>query len=327
MTHIYYNSFVYSDLFVCDHPWVCVCVCVPGFCFICNLWFSQGRVSDPNSYYSCDDNFILVEKTVLSNLGARHADDESHKANDLRNIPCAVTSNLEGICLCFLTAITSSPFLLHISNPVKVLAHLVRCEDWYKLTFRVTLACIDSNSYICWVYFVFAIYGTRILNSCLLSGGPVIHWFDIIKGKVGKRNILCVARMLISFMVKLVAFFCSLPLEFWRRQNNIYPSRRQDNIYPSKLIVRNFDSHSTPVEAGGEEDHVRPCIERLQRLEKIFEELSNKPAGIPLEKEQMLLESLERIKSVELDLEKTKKVCLFLLGVESLDAWKLSILL
>ena len=73
--------------------------------------------------------------------------------------------------------------------------------------------------------------------------------------------------------------------------------------------------HSTALEAVNEEDHVRPCIERLQRLEKIFEEVSNKPAGIPLEKEKMLTESLERIKSVEFDLEKTKRVCPVLHGL------------
>ncbi|KAJ0101600.1 hypothetical protein Patl1_03678 [Pistacia atlantica] len=70
----------------------------------------------------------------------------------------------------------------------------------------------------------------------------------------------------------------------------------------------NTDSHPPAVEAVSEEDSVLPCIERLQKLEKVFEELSNKPPAIPLEKEQMLKESLQRIKSVESDLEKTKRV-------------------
>jgi hypothetical protein len=70
-----------------------------------------------------------------------------------------------------------------------------------------------------------------------------------------------------------------------------------------------MNSHSPAVEAVNEEDRVLPCIERLQRLENVFEELSCKPAEIPLEKEQMLVESLDRIKSVEADLEQTKRVC------------------
>nr|TKS18251.1 SEC14 cytosolic factor family protein [Populus alba] len=126
--------------------------------------------------------------------------------------------------------------------------------------------------------------------------GLFIRWFDIVKEKVGKTSIPSAARTLISFVVKL---FRSFPLEYLRRQNN---------IYPSNLMEHNTVIHSTALEAVNEEDHVRPCIERLQRLEKIFEELSNKPAGIPLEKEKMLTESLERIKSVEFDLEKTKRV-------------------
>lgn len=135
---------------------------------------------------------------------------------------------------------------------------------------------------------------------------------DIVKEKIGKRNNLCVARTLMSFVVKLVAFFRSLPLDLWRRQNN---------IHPSNLVEHNADSHSTAVETVSE-NCVRPCMERLQSLEKVVEELSNKPAAIPLEKEQMLMESLERIKSVELDLEKTKRVCLTLF---SLDIWKVVI--
>lgn len=60
-----------------------------------------------------------------------------------------------------------------------------------------------------------------------------------------------------------------------------------------------------------ERDHILQCMQRLERLEKTFGELSHKPAGIPLEKEHMLTNSLDRIKSVEFDLEKTKRVFLY----------------
>ncbi|XP_031285536.1 phosphatidylinositol/phosphatidylcholine transfer protein SFH9 isoform X1 [Pistacia vera] len=56
-----------------------------------------------------------------------------------------------------------------------------------------------------------------------------------------------------------------------------------------------------------EEDSFRPCWERLQRLEALVGDLLNKPKNIPPEKEDMLLESLSRIKSIEQDLQKTKR--------------------
>uniref|UniRef100_A0A2P2KY05 CRAL-TRIO domain-containing protein n=3 Tax=Rhizophora mucronata TaxID=61149 RepID=A0A2P2KY05_RHIMU len=132
-----------------------------------------------------------------------------------------------------------------------------------------------------------------------MEGSLIIHWLDIVKEKLGKKSILCMARMLMSFMVELVAFFHSPPSKFWRHRNN---------IYPSSLIEHNADGHPMAVEAVSEEDSIHPCIERLERLEKTLEEVSNKPAKLPREQDQMLMESLERIKSVEFDLEKTKRV-------------------
>lgn len=70
----------------------------------------------------------------------------------------------------------------------------------------------------------------------------------------------------------------------------------------------NQNSYSGVDETISKEDPILPCIQRLQSIEKKFEELNNKPIEIPFEKEQMLLESLDRIKSVEFDLEKTKRV-------------------
>ncbi|RDX86362.1 Phosphatidylinositol/phosphatidylcholine transfer protein SFH13, partial [Mucuna pruriens] len=95
-----------------------------------------------------------------------------------------------------------------------------------------------------------------------------------------------------------VMFFRSLRLEFWRTQNN---------IYPAVAMEHNNNSLTAAGETLSERDHIL-CIQRLETLEKTFGELSHKPAGIPLEKEQMLTNSLDRIKSVEFDLEKTKRV-------------------
>ncbi|KAF5458218.1 hypothetical protein F2P56_022267 [Juglans regia] len=53
-----------------------------------------------------------------------------------------------------------------------------------------------------------------------------------------------------------------------------------------------------------------PLWQRLQHLEKLVNELVDKPTKIPPEKEDMLQESLIRIKSIEYDLQKTKKALL-----------------
>lgn len=106
-------------------------------------------------------------------------------------------------------------------------------------------------------------------------------------------------RILISFVVRLLAFVRSLRFEFWRKQNIICPSNSVEDE-----VVR----PSQAAEVVNQEDRVLPCVQRLQRLEKVFQQISNKPAEIPLEKEKMLVESMDRIKSVEFDLDKTKRV-------------------
>jgi len=57
-----------------------------------------------------------------------------------------------------------------------------------------------------------------------------------------------------------------------------------------------------------DENYLLPCLERLQRLETLYSQINSKPAEIPLEKECILLESWNRIKSIESDLERTKTV-------------------
>ncbi|KAK4482955.1 hypothetical protein RD792_010128 [Penstemon davidsonii] len=56
---------------------------------------------------------------------------------------------------------------------------------------------------------------------------------------------------------------------------------------------------------------LHPCCQKLQHLENAVTELLKKPAKIPQEKEDILHESLKRIKSIEYDLQKTRKVRYF----------------
>ncbi|XP_027346664.1 phosphatidylinositol/phosphatidylcholine transfer protein SFH13-like isoform X2 [Abrus precatorius] len=131
-----------------------------------------------------------------------------------------------------------------------------------------------------------------------LEGNSVSNWFSFVMEKVKKTSFLCMSTALIYFLERLVMFFSSLRLEL-RTQNNIYPS----------MAMQHTNNQTVAGETLSERDHILPCIQqRLQRLENAFEELSHKPGGIPLEKEEMLMNSLDRIKSIEFDLEKTKRV-------------------
>ncbi|KAF7120624.1 hypothetical protein RHSIM_Rhsim13G0045400 [Rhododendron simsii] len=69
-------------------------------------------------------------------------------------------------------------------------------------------------------------------------------------------------------------------------------------------------SEEQHVSCANEEDVLDPCWKRLQHLEASVTALLNKPANIPREKEDILVESLNRIKSIEYDLQKTKKALL-----------------
>ncbi|XP_073010017.1 phosphatidylinositol/phosphatidylcholine transfer protein SFH13-like isoform X2 [Typha latifolia] len=105
------------------------------------------------------------------------------------------------------------------------------------------------------------------------------------------------AKAVVAFLLKVVLLF----RVFGCRQE-----RRLGNDISSDTIVP-MASHETII-GTVKEDHVSPCLERLQRLESIFNQLSSKAPEIPQEKERVLLDSFDRIKSIEFDLEKTKKV-------------------
>lgn len=61
-----------------------------------------------------------------------------------------------------------------------------------------------------------------------------------------------------------------------------------------------------------EKELLHPCEEKLKKLEAMVAELSSKPSRIPQEKDEMLVESMNRIRCMEYDLQKTKKVRIFL---------------
>ncbi|KAG8072179.1 hypothetical protein GUJ93_ZPchr0006g43163 [Zizania palustris] len=88
--------------------------------------------------------------------------------------------------------------------------------------------------------------------------------------------------------------------------------QRLENVHPQRL--ENVRPHTTTVPSNQadlqiiKEDRVNPCLERLERLELMFNQLSRKPPEIPKDKDRAIQDSFDRIKCIEFDLEKTKKV-------------------
>ncbi|KAL6633645.1 hypothetical protein ACP70R_026316 [Stipagrostis hirtigluma subsp. patula] len=82
--------------------------------------------------------------------------------------------------------------------------------------------------------------------------------------------------------------------------------RRQplENVHPHTATVPSDQADIQIIK----EDRVNPCLERLERLESVFNQLSRKPPELPKEKDRAIQDSFDRIKSIEFDLEKTKKV-------------------
>ncbi|PON60809.1 CRAL/TRIO, N-terminal domain containing protein [Trema orientale] len=71
-----------------------------------------------------------------------------------------------------------------------------------------------------------------------------------------------------------------------------------------------FADSSSQEQGTSQAIEVDPLWQRLQQLETVVTELINKPTRIPPEKEDMLHESLSRIRSIEHDLQKTKRALL-----------------
>jgi len=91
-------------------------------------------------------------------------------------------------------------------------------------------------------------------------------------------------KILLVFPLKLFVLFGFLLPGYWQRQNTV--------------VVPDSSTNNKVLE----------CFDRLKKMEKEFTEISRKQVKIPEANEKLLAESLERIKSLELDLDKTKSV-------------------
>ncbi|XP_024011929.1 phosphatidylinositol/phosphatidylcholine transfer protein SFH14 [Eutrema salsugineum] len=116
------------------------------------------------------------------------------------------------------------------------------------------------------------------------EGGQILRFSDALREKIKGENIIHLVKILIAFPLKLFALFSFLLPGYWQRQNCVDVS---DSSMNNQIIQ---------------------CLDRLKKLEEELTEISKKPVKIPEENEKLLTESLERIKSLELDLDKTKSV-------------------
>ncbi|KAL0919451.1 hypothetical protein M5K25_011546 [Dendrobium thyrsiflorum] len=106
------------------------------------------------------------------------------------------------------------------------------------------------------------------------------------------------------FASALIVFFFKLLSAF--RVFGCRQSSRVEAVYPSYTVESQAENNQVVEDV--KEDQVNPCLERIRRLEQMFTVLKSKHTEIPVEKERVLMDSWDRIKSIEFDLDKTKRV-------------------
>uniref|UniRef100_A0A803PG62 CRAL-TRIO domain-containing protein n=1 Tax=Cannabis sativa TaxID=3483 RepID=A0A803PG62_CANSA len=123
-----------------------------------------------------------------------------------------------------------------------------------------------------------------------------------------KNFVFRVASSAFHFIVHILAciylIFPKLGRIFTVQQQQ--PERQLDIPNPTP----SFADANSQEQATAQATEVDPLWQRLQQLETVVTELLNKPNRIPQEKEDMLDESLSRIRSIEYDLQKTKRALL-----------------
>lgn len=118
-------------------------------------------------------------------------------------------------------------------------------------------------------------------------------------------------RVLKKCITSIVGHICKLLacIYFVLRSMGKYIVRKYEEKRKSGSEL-SLENRPQQIPQAKEEEHLNPCWNRLKNLESLVTELVNKPTSIPPEKDDILLESLNRIKSIEYDLQKTKKALL-----------------
>ncbi|XP_031474672.1 phosphatidylinositol/phosphatidylcholine transfer protein SFH9-like isoform X2 [Nymphaea colorata] len=130
---------------------------------------------------------------------------------------------------------------------------------------------------------------------------------NVIQRAWQNNFLVSLSRLFAGVIARLLAFILLIFCGLGRMVSTHHTGERLN------LGTRNF-SRSNPrslSESSGaqisDENVMTSCLQRLQNLEKKVSELTKNPSKIPPEKDSVLLDSFSRIKSIEFDLEKTKK--------------------
>ncbi|CAN8268568.1 unnamed protein product [Cochlearia groenlandica] len=127
-----------------------------------------------------------------------------------------------------------------------------------------------------------------------------------------KNSLQNVASSLAGFIFQLLA---RLFLMF-RVLGRLVNKQPENQLRPTESLVSASQQHVPPPPPPPpplqvqRRESLHPCWLRLQNLESMVTVLFDKPTNIPQEKEDILRDSLNRIKSIEQDLQKTKKALL-----------------
>ncbi|TVU09972.1 hypothetical protein EJB05_43472, partial [Eragrostis curvula] len=98
-------------------------------------------------------------------------------------------------------------------------------------------------------------------------------------------------RGLATVLIKIASFFHLFVCRQERIIENVHPYAAIEQKKPQSI----------------REEDMNACLQRLEKLESLCSHLMCKPPDMPKEKELILLQSLDRIKSLEADLESTKR--------------------
>ncbi|KAL6661210.1 hypothetical protein ACP70R_000594 [Stipagrostis hirtigluma subsp. patula] len=130
-------------------------------------------------------------------------------------------------------------------------------------------------------------------NGRTLDLANTAHNLDGTIAQKGWENLV---KLLVTALIKIFSFIKLFISRAERRLENVHHS-----VVPLPVPER-------PQPRTVSDEEMCACLQRLDNLESMCNHLATKPPQLPEDKELMLLNSFERIKSVEADLERTKRV-------------------
>ncbi|GFP96113.1 phosphatidylinositol/phosphatidylcholine transfer protein sfh9 [Phtheirospermum japonicum] len=159
-------------------------------------------------------------------------------------------------------------------------------------------------------------FGTKLTDLKDLRGKTVSD--NILETKAGLTRLVPepklqkgpISTIESGLLLRLVACICILLGGLFRKLFKMGNAEKIEESHQSASQLSTYDSQGKHMTGPNTGELLHPCCQKLQHLENLVTELLKKPAKIPPEKDGILLESMNRIKSIEHDLQKTKKALL-----------------